>query len=116
METAELQKFRSLLESEREEVRRQLQESGANPDEDSFEGMDFDFGFADSAQSTAERNRVLAMIEGLRERLGDIEIAIGKLDKGTFGVCERCGKPIAPERLEALPFARLCATCKSQAK
>lgn len=114
METAELEKFRKLLEEERTDVRRQLSEHGANPDADSFEGMDFDFGFADSAQSTAERNRVLAVIEGLRERLTDIDGAIGKLDKGTFGICEHCSTPIAPERLEALPHARLCAKCKSQ--
>ncbi|MGH2829239.1 MAG: TraR/DksA family transcriptional regulator [Actinomycetota bacterium] len=113
METVELEKFRKLLQEERNDARHQLTEHGADPDADSFEGMDFDFGFADSAQSTAERNRVLAVIEGLRERLVDIESAIGKLDRGTFGLCERCGKPIAPERLEALPHTRLCAQCKS---
>ena len=31
-----------------------------------------------------------------------------RIDEGTFGLCERCGKPIDPERLEALPYATLC--------
>lgn len=114
METAELAKFRDVLDQERDDVRRQLEEHGADPDAASFDGMDFDFGFADSAQSTAERNRVLAVVEGLRERLSDIDAALGKLEKGTYGRCERCGEPIAPERLEALPHARLCASCKSK--
>ena len=37
-----------------------------------------------------------------------------KLDNGTFGVCENCGQPIAPDRLEAKPAARLCMECASK--
>ena len=114
METTRLETFRELINTEREDVRRQLRDLGADPDAESFEGSDFDFGFADSAQSTAERNRVLVMVEGLRERLVDINIAFAKLDAGTFGSCERCGKEIGAERLEALPHTRLCTDCKSK--
>lgn len=113
METARLEKFRVLIETEREDVRRQLSDLGADPDAESFEGSDFDFGFADSAQSTAERNRVLVVVEGLRERLADINVAREKIEKGTFGACERCGNQIGDERLEALPHTRLCTNCKS---
>ncbi|HEX9696432.1 MAG TPA: TraR/DksA C4-type zinc finger protein [Actinomycetota bacterium] len=114
METAQLEKFRELVNAERDDVRRQLSDLGQDPDAASFEGSDFDFGFADSAQSTAERNRVLVVVEGLRERLVDINIAIDKLANGTYGLCERCGKPIGAERLEALPHTRLCSDCKSK--
>lgn len=114
METARLEKFRELINTEREDVRRQLSDLGADPDAESFENTDFDFGFADSAQSTAERNRVLVVIEGLRERLIDINAAIDKLEAGTFGSCENCGNEIGAERLEALPHTRLCTNCKSK--
>ena len=114
METAELERFRASLTMEREDVRRQLTDSGADPDADSIESLDFDFGFADSAQSTAERNKVLALIQGLRERLHDVDLALAKMDKGDFGICERCGEPIGKERLEALPYARLCMSCKQK--
>ncbi|MHB8511426.1 MAG: TraR/DksA family transcriptional regulator [Actinomycetota bacterium] len=114
MDSVEIAKYKGLLEDERKDVRHQLEENGADPDAGSFDGMDFDFGFADSAQSTAERNRILAFVEGLRERLTDIDNALSKLEKATFGLCERCGNPIAPERLEAIPHARLCASCKSK--
>src|SRR5918996_6053315 len=114
METAELTRFQQLLEEQKEALRRQLMDMGADPDADSIEGMDFDFGFADSAQSTAERNKVLAVIERLRENLQDVDVALGKIKKGTFGVCERCGQPINPERLEAIPYARLCVKCKQK--
>ena len=114
MEATELTTYRTLLEDQKEALRKQLSEMGADPDQDSFEGLDYDFGFADSAQSTAERNKVLAVIERLRENLHDVDVALGKIDKGTFGVCERCGQPINPERLEAIPYARLCVSCKQK--
>src|SRR5919106_899908 len=107
MDTSQLSRFRELLEEQRDALRKQLSEMGADPDAESIEGLDFDFGFADSAQSTAERNKVLAVFERLRENLQDIELALTKIEKGTYGVCERCGDPIAPERLEAIPYARL---------
>ncbi len=108
METAEAEKFRTLLTEHREAFSRQLRELGADPDDPGIESMDFDFGFADSAQSTAERNKVLAVIDRLREGLHDVNLALDKLERGEYGICERCGEAIAPERLEALPHARLC--------
>src|SRR5919106_6260248 len=114
MEATETTKYRELLDEQREALRRQLMDMGADPDADSLEGLNFDFGFADSAQSTAERNKVLAVIERLRENLHDIDLALTKIEKGTYGVCERCGDPIAPERLEAIPYARLDMKCKQK--
>jgi RNA polymerase-binding transcription factor DksA len=40
--------------------------------------------------------------------LDAIDAALGRIDEGTYGRCERCGGPIEPERLEALPWATLC--------
>lgn len=115
MQAAELERYRGLLNEQKDALRKQLQEMGADPDqENTVDGLDFDFGFADSAQSTAERNKVLAVIERLRENLHDVDIALGKIDKGTYGVCERCGEPINAERLEAIPYARLCVKCKQK--
>jgi RNA polymerase-binding protein DksA len=114
METTQLSHYRELLDEQKEALRRQLLDMGADPDADSLEGLDFDFGFADSAQSTAERNKVLAVVERLRENLHDVELARSKVEKGTYGTCERCGNPITSERLEAIPYARLCVSCKQK--
>lgn len=54
----------------------------------------------------AERRRSLGL-----ESVADIETALERIEAGTYGACERCGGPIAIERLEAIPFARLCVTC-----
>ena len=114
METTQLNHYKELLDEQHESLRRQLLDMGADPDADSLEGMDFDFGFADSAQSTAERNKVLAVVERLRENLHDVDLALSKIEKGTYGTCERCSDPISPERLEAIPYARLDVKCKQK--
>ena len=49
--------------------------------------------------------------EQLRQRTGELEDALERLEAGTYGVCESCGRPIAIERLEALPETRLCIDC-----
>ncbi len=45
----------------------------------------------------------------------EIDRALEKLDEGTYGLCDVCGAPIGPDRLEALPWAVLCVTCKAAA-
>ena len=116
MEQAQVDRFQGALYSLREDLRKQLSDLGANPDEDSLEGGDLDFGFADSAQSTAERGKVLALIDRLRDQLADVERALKKIDAGTYGICDRCGEPISPERLEALPYSTLCVKDKQASR
>jgi RNA polymerase-binding transcription factor DksA len=48
----------------------------------------------------------------LRALIAETETALRKLDEGTYGVCDRCGRPINPDRLAALPAAVLCVECK----
>jgi RNA polymerase-binding transcription factor DksA len=54
----------------------------------------------------------MTMARSLRTNLREVEHAIVKLDDGTYGRCERCGKPIGDERLDAIPWAPLCIDCK----
>jgi RNA polymerase-binding protein DksA len=56
----------------------------------------------------------LASENSIRQELAQIEHALEKIEKGTYGMCDNCGKPISPERLEALPQATLCMNCKAQ--
>ncbi|HEX2042817.1 MAG TPA: TraR/DksA family transcriptional regulator [Acidimicrobiales bacterium] len=46
-----------------------------------------------------------------REAMAEIENALTRMDLGTYGFCEACGVPVAPERLEAIPHARHCVRC-----
>ena len=77
-------------------------------------GLTYDANFADSSQVTAERGEAEALAASLRETLEEVEHALGKLDGGAYGVCESCGQPIDPARLEAKPAARYCMDCASR--
>jgi DnaK suppressor protein len=60
-----------------------------------------------------EREKSLALVKALESKLKSIDHALQQAQKGTYGICERCGQPIAPERLEAMPEATLCVQCKA---
>ncbi|GAA2237263.1 TraR/DksA C4-type zinc finger protein [Rarobacter faecitabidus] len=62
-----------------------------------------------------ERAQASSVAEGMRMRLAEIDAALGRLDAGTYGRCERCGRAIAPARLAARPFATLCLDCQAEA-
>ncbi|MFN2504479.1 MAG: TraR/DksA C4-type zinc finger protein [Acidimicrobiales bacterium] len=63
---------------------------------------------ADVGTETFEREKDLSILEGVEAELADIERALERLNDGTYGVCEACGRPIDEDRLEAVPAARLC--------
>jgi RNA polymerase-binding transcription factor DksA len=58
-----------------------------------------------------ERQQVVALLEQARSRLADVDAALARREAGGYGVCESCGRPIAPERLAARPAARTCIDC-----
>lgn len=61
-----------------------------------------------------ERAQVAALLDQARRRVAELDEATARLADGTYGRCERCGQPIAPERLAARPAARTCITCASR--
>ena len=67
----------------------------------------------EEATESFELEKRLALEKQIRERLAESERALKKLDEGTYGRCDRCGQAIPPERLEALPEASLCLSCKA---
>ena len=101
--------YRALLEEERGSLLRQLQEIGFGGDGN----LTYDANFADSSQVTAERGEAEALAAQLQESLEQVEAALRKIELGTYGICERCGKPISPARLEAQPATALCIDCAS---
>ena len=104
--------LRDRLQDERDRLHDQLRQMGVGPGGK----LDFDDGFADSGQVTAERGEVEALGGTLLDTLREIEDALSKFDAGTYGLCESCGNQIAEARLEAMPAARLCINCASRAR
>lgn len=61
-----------------------------------------------------EREKNAALIAILERKIKDIDAALTSMEKGNYGICERCGQPIPPERLEVKPDATLCLTCQRE--
>lgn len=92
-----------------------LEEDNLLASQSDFTGeMPFEEDYAASGTSTFERERDLSLSENVKDLLGQVEYALKKMEEGTYGICEMCGKPIPYERLEALPYANLCVTCKQK--
>jgi len=62
---------------------------------------------------SVERERNLALSAQARAAVDEIDLALARMDAGTYGVCQRCGGPIPKARLKAVPSASMCVACKS---
>ena len=102
------------LERQRADLRSEMQHLGADPDTDELTFVD-DPGFSDRSHSTEERSGLISVVRALRSNLRDVDRAMTKFDSGGYGICERCGSAISPERLDAIPWAVLCIDCKRKA-
>jgi DnaK suppressor protein len=108
----EVKELKEKLLAERKDLRAQLDELeelsfGSNQSDISGE-MGFDEEYADAGTATFERERDLSLVNNLRDLMERIDKALAKIEEGTYGLCDRCGKPIEKLRLKALPYANLC--------
>jgi len=71
-----------------------------------------DSHLGDSATETLDREMEQSLEENAEHLLASIDAALKRIQDGTYGICERCGRPIGEERLEALPYATKCIECK----
>jgi DnaK suppressor protein len=69
---------------------------------------------ADQADGNNEVHIQLKLKQTDAKILQAIEEALARLDKGTYGTCRDCGEPISPARLHAIPWTRVCITCKEK--
>ncbi len=104
---ARLVKDQKRLVEELEQLR-----AAAQPTEERREGSPFGKREEEATESL-ELERRLALEKQIREQLNEVEPALQKFEKDTYGLCENCGKTIDIERLEALPRAQLCLDCKA---
>jgi RNA polymerase-binding protein DksA len=113
--TTDFNILRSRLEVERNRLVKELEQlkASASSKDERREGSPFGKR-EEEATETLELEKRLVMEKRINEQLADVEHALHKFKEGTYGLCDNCGKPIDPARLEALPQASLCMTCKAQ--
>ncbi|TCC63407.1 TraR/DksA family transcriptional regulator [Kribbella pittospori] len=111
-----MDRVRELLEAERRQALRRL--AGLTGDFDEVVAASRDANVDDEhdpegATIAFERSQVSALVLQVQGHLAEVEAARERLAAGTYGICERCGQPIAKARLEARPVARTCIECVS---
>jgi len=110
--TIDYDHFRKRLLDERKRVVDAIENIHAeNPGSiaDETEELSFqDNHLGDVATATFDREMASTLEDNSTHVLTEIDAALARIDEGTFGTCERCGKEIGAERLEALPWATLC--------
>ncbi len=113
--TINLEQLRSRLESEQKRLLGELEQlkTDARPTEVRREGSPFGKREEEATESF-ELEKRLALDKQIKDQLAEVEHALHKFEKGTYGLCDNCGQPIAPARLEALPQANLCVNCKAK--
>ena len=72
----------------------------------------YSFHMADMATDNFDREFTLGLASNEQQSLNMIDVALRKIEEGTYGICEQCDKPIAAKRLNAMPHGRLCIKCQ----
>ena len=108
----ELGDLHTRLVEEHDQLETQLasivEESFAATQSDMSGDVGLDDESADAGTATFEREKDLSIENNVRDLLRKIDGALKRMDAGTYGLCERCGRPIEKARLKALPYAELC--------
>jgi DnaK suppressor protein len=106
---AELDAIRRDLEAHRDEIRGRIATLAKRPERGTAQGFGKRIG--DGTVEAISRLTDIGVGTSLEVSLARTERALAKLDDGTYGLCDTCGAPIAPKRLQAMPDAVLCIEC-----
>ena len=117
MRNLNLDKYRKTLECERDRLEREtgLIEERISDGDTAFgqsELADYDNHPGDMGTEAFEKVKDLALRDNLRDLLAKVEDALKKIEKGTYGECDRCGREISSGRLNAVPWALYCVDCQ----
>lgn len=108
MTKEKIEEYKNKLEHERILVSKEIKDLEKPLD---F-GDDVDH-FEEDTDKTEEMDSQLAAAKSIKDRLGEINIALGKIQEGKYGICEKCGMEIEEEILDIDPESRFCKSCKA---
>jgi RNA polymerase-binding transcription factor DksA len=95
-------------------IERLTSDANADSPEPSGEGSSVPTHLADLDTDTFEQEKDLGMAEKTVEEVHEIDEALARIESGTYGICERCGRPIPVDRLRARPWVIRCSDCPSE--
>jgi RNA polymerase-binding transcription factor len=109
MQTIEVKKYRDLLERKKDELMSAAPARTPATDPGSKSG-----DWIDQSSQESDLHVRLALKQTDSKLLRAIDEAIHRIDQGTYGICMECENEIAPARLEAVPWTRVCIDCKAK--
>jgi RNA polymerase-binding transcription factor DksA len=109
-----LERERARLEGVRDGIRRDQGEGSEADAAGELSSVDQHPG--DLGTETFEQEKNISLLEQVEDELRQVEAAFERLDRGTYGTCQACGRPIGKERLEALPATRFCIDDQAKAE
>ena len=112
-----LEELKEKLEKEKVRLETELKDFAEKKENGTWEVKAPDFGaeeasFEKEEDQEEEFEKLLDLEKVLEPQLADVEKALERMKKGSYGICEKCGKPIEIERLRANPEARTHVACK----
>ena len=110
-----LKSIKSALIDQRAELQDQLQleEQAFRSTQSEVSGeVRADENPAEAGTATFEREKHLSIANNVQDLIDKSNKALEKIEEGSYGICESCGRPISPDRLKALPHALMCIECK----
>ncbi|MRS12490.1 MAG: TraR/DksA family transcriptional regulator [Actinobacteria bacterium] len=117
MDASAVTELKGALEAERERLVAEIEEyerEGQETLSDVSGENNYRDHMADQGSATFARELDMTLEGQARESLAQIDRALTRIDEGTYGTCARCGAAIPRERLEAVPEAELCVSCKER--
>jgi len=119
MQNKKIEELKTKLEKEKASLEKELK-SFATEDKDLKHNWDAKYpnrengNMEEEADEMQEYDNLVSLEHNLELKLKDVTLALEKIEKGNYGTCEKCGKNIEEERLDAVPEAKLCMKCKNQ--
>jgi RNA polymerase-binding protein DksA len=117
MKATKLKELRGALERRREEIQGGVDRMDAELRSIGIDQEDEKGGLgnhlAEDGSNVMEAERITTIADDVRDVLAQIDAALARMEDGTYGTCQRCGKPINEERLEAFPYVAYCIECQS---
>lgn len=117
MRKADLERFKKLLLAKKQEMLEAMGMLGETQSstikESTGDLSSYSYHMADQGTDQMEREMAFAHTSKGRRLVYHIDEALRRIEDGTYGKCQRCGKQIQPNRLKVVPHARLCIQCKS---
>jgi RNA polymerase-binding protein DksA len=116
MKKTDLQRYRGQLETLRSRMRSEAnavaqQARSASSGHAAGELSNAPYHLADIGTEEFLHDMNAALVENEQRLVNEVRAALERMEQGAYGLCERCGKPVAKARLDAMPYARFCIKC-----